>query len=253
MFKRILLIVAFLAIMVGLVFAQDVKVEFEGRYWIADLDAEAKVEESNVGAKFDFKQDLGIGDEDFPEGRVIWHIGPNSKLRFAYTQVDYSGDKEVIRTIEFKGQSYTAGVQVKSGLDIQYLRFGWLWQFIDLADGSIKLGTVVEAKGILADVSLNAPSLSISESEEFFALLPTAGIVLDINPTKKVNLFAEISGFYAGDYGYFFDAEAGVKIVPFKNFSIVGGFRIIDIKAEDAPDFVKVEITGPFLGATLRF
>ena len=253
MFKKVLAGVCFLIIAVGLAFAQDGKLEFEGRYWIADLDAEAKAVESNLGAKFDFKSDLGMQDEDFPEGRIIWHTGPNSKLRLAYTQVDYSGDKEVTRTIEFEGQSYTAGTRVKSGLEIQYLRLGWIWQFIDIADGAIKLGPVIEAKGIIADVSLDAPTLNINESEEFLGGLPTAGIALDINPTKKINLFGEISGFHAGDYGYFFDAEAGLKVMPFKNLSIVAGYRIIDINAEDDPDFLEMQIEGPFVGGTLRF
>ncbi|MBU2540767.1 MAG: hypothetical protein KJ593_02595 [Candidatus Omnitrophica bacterium] len=264
MLKKILITLGFLMVTAGLVFVsscafcesqarQDVTVEFQGRYWVTDLDTEAKVVESNVGAKFDFKTDLGIGDEDFPEGRIIWHIGPNNKIRLGYTQVDYSGDQSISRTIEFKGQSYTSGAQVKSDLDITYLRFGWLWQFVDLFDGGMKFGTILEAKGILADVSLDAPALTIKESEEFFGVLPTVGVTLDINPVKKMNLFAEISGISAGDYGYFFDAEAGIKILPFKNLDIVGGYRMIDIEAEDDPDFFQAQISGPFLAATLKF
>ena len=35
--------------------------------------------------------------------------------------------------------------------------------------------------------------------------------------------------------------------------SLLGGWRIIDFKIEDDPDFVKLELTGPFIGATWRF
>ncbi len=140
-------------------------------------------------------------------------------------------------------------------LDVKYLRLGWVWQFINIADGKFKLGTLLEAKGLWIDASLEAPYLvpPVKESQKYAAGLPTVGVALDINPHKIVNIFAEVSGLPAGKYGYFFDGEAGVKIIPIKNLSIVGGYRIIDIKANDDPDYAKLKISGPFVGATLRF
>jgi len=230
-------------------------VEFEGRYWITDVTAEAKVTESGIGTEVDFKDDLGLKDENFPDGRFTWYTGPNSKLRFAYTQVAYSGDKNTERTIEFGGETYPVGTRVITDLDVIYLRLGWMWQFINIAEGKMKLGTLFEAKGLLLETSLEAPNLipPIKESARFRGVFPTLGAALDINPHKAINVFAEVSGLYAGKYGYFIDGEAGVKIVPIKNLSVLGGYRILDFKAEDEPDFGKAKISGPFVGATLRF
>ena len=231
------------------------KVEFEGRYWITDLTAEAKIIESGIGTGIDFKDDLGLKDENFPDARFTWYTGAKSKLRLAYTQVAYGGKKNIERTIEFDGKTYTAGTRVITDLDVYYLRFGWAWQFINIANGKVKLGTLIEAKGFLVDISLDAPNLipPVKESEEFIGGLPTVGAALDINPHKIVNIFAEVSGIHAGEYGYFLDGEAGVKIIPIKNLSILGGYRIFYFKAEDDPDFAKLRISGPFVGATLRF
>jgi len=231
------------------------RVEFEGRYWITDLTAKAKVTESGIGTDIDFKADLGLKDENFPDVRFTWYTGPKSKLRLAYTQVAYSGAKNVERTIEFNGKTYVVGTRVITDLDVKYLRLGWAWQFINIAEGKVKLGTLLEAKGALVDISLDAPNLipPIEESEDFIGGLPTVGVALDINPHKIVNVFAEVSGIYAGKYGYFLDGEAGLKIIPIKNLSILGGYRILDFKVEDDPDFAKLKISGPFLGATLRF
>lgn len=231
------------------------KVEFEGRYWITDLTAKAEVTESGIGTDIDFKDDLGLKDENFPDVRFTWYTGPKSKLRLAYTQVAYSGEKNVERTIEFDGKTYTAGTRVITDLDVKYLRVGWAWQFINIANGKVKLGTLVEVKGFLVDISLDAPNLilPVKESEEFIGVLPTVGAALDINPHKIVNIFAEVSGIYAGEYGYFLDGEAGVKIIPIKNLSVLGGYRIFYLKAEDDSDFAKLKISGPFVGATLRF
>jgi hypothetical protein len=68
-----------------------------------------------------------------------------------------------------------------------------------------------------------------------------------------VNIFAEGSGLTAGSYGYVYDAEAGVKLIPVKFLSIIGGYRIFGIKAKHHHDYAKLMFHGPFAGATLRF
>ena len=231
------------------------KFEFEGRYWITDLTASIKNTEFGVGTRVDFTSDLGLDDENLPELRFTWYTGPKSRLRLAYTQVEYSGDENLDRTIEFGGETFTTGTRVETDLDVKYLRLGWAWQFIDLAKGRVRLGPLLEAKGFWVDTSLEAPDLvpSIEESVEAVGGLPTVGAILDINPHRAVDVFAEVSGMYAGKYGYALDGEVGVKIIPIKNLSILGGWRIIDFKIEDDPDFVKLELTGPFIGATWRF
>jgi hypothetical protein len=234
-------------------FCQDTKVEFEGRYWVSDMSADVKIIESNIGEKFDVKDDLGIEDENLPEGRLSYHTGPNSLLRLGYTQVQYSADEVVSRTIDFKGQSYTAGTRVESEFDIKYVRLGWLWYFLNLADQKLRLGSVLEAKGIMADVSLKAVTLSLSDSRQLIGGLPTAGLALEVNPIEKLSVFGEVSGIAAGEFGYFFDAEAGLRFTPFKNLSINAGYRMIDLKAENDPDFAKVQLKGPFASVTLKF
>ena len=249
-----LLIGCMLIFSIGVVFA-DTKIELEGRYWITDLACKGKVTElSVIGSDINFKDDLGITDKDFPELRLTWNTGPRSKIRFAYTEIDYSNDKNITKTVTFAGRSYTLGTKVSTTLDVKYLRLGWFWQFIDIAEGAFKLGTLLELKGFMVDASLAAPTLSFSESEQFMGGLPTLGVALDINPLKKINLFAEISGLHAGDYGYFFDAEVGMKIIPLKNFSITGGYRIFNMELEDDnSDYAKLSLTGPFMTGTLRF
>lgn len=254
--KRVIIFM-FVFIMFGLVswvYANSEKIEAEARYWFTDLESKASVTASGVtGTDIDLKDDLGIGDEDLPEARLIWHTGPNSKIRLAYTQVNYSGSKNIEKTITFDGKSYTAGTNVESDLDIQYLRLGWAWQFINLAEDKIKLGTLVDVKVLMLEASLDAPSLGFSESEDFAGALPTVGLVLDLNPIKKVNLFAEVSGLTAGDYGYFIDAETGIKITPLKNFSLSAGYRIFDMKFESDPDYAELTISGPFISGSIKF
>jgi hypothetical protein len=239
---------------VGLAYAESEKFEAEARYWFTDLESKASVTSSGVtGTDIDLKDDLGIGDENLLEARLAWNTGPNSKIKFAYTQVGYSGSKNVDKTITFEGKTYTVGTNVESDLDIQYLRLGWAWQFINLAEGKVKLGTLLDVKALMLEASLDAPSLGFSESADFAGALPTVGLVLDLNPIEKVNLFAEVSGLTAGDYGYFIDTEFGIKLTPMKNFSFSAGYRIFDMKFENDPDYAELTISGPFIGGTLKF
>ncbi len=231
------------------------QIEFEGYYWLPDLSAEGRVSKSGIGTDIDFKNDLGLDDENFPEARFTWYMGPKSRLRLSYIQVGYSGDKHVAKTIDFNGKTYAGNTRVVTDLEAKYARFGLINQFINIADGKVKFGPLIELKGFWVDASLEAPDLSlpIKESEDFAIGLPTLGFALDIAPHKKVNLFAEVSGMPAGNYGYFFDGEAGIKIIPIENLSIAGGYRVFKIEAKNDSDYADLDISGPFIGATLRF
>jgi hypothetical protein len=254
--RKILWILIILIFTPCLAYAQKgPTLEFEGRYWMPDLKGKVKATEAYIGTDTDFKRDLGIKDENFPEARLTWYTGPKSKIRLAYTQADFEGDENLNRTIEFNGQTYTVGTRVKTDVKVRYLRLGWAWQFIDIGKGVVKLGTLLEGKGFWGKVSLEAPDLSpsIKESEKYLFGLPTLGIALDINPHKMVNVFGEASGLTAGSYGYIYDAEAGIKLIPVKFLSIIVGYRIFEIKAKDNPDYAKLRLHGPFAGATLRF
>jgi len=254
MLRKILLSVWMLVCAGGAGIAEGSLVEFEGRYWWADLDAKARAVESNLGADFDFKSDLGIGDENLPEGRLLFHLFGGHKLRFIYTQVQYEGSETVSRTIEFEGQSYTSGTRVNSDLELFYVRAGWLWEFLNVLK-MVRLGTVVEAAGLFADATLEGPNLipAIKESQEYVAVLPMGGLTLHVQPFKWVDVYGEASGFPAGSYGYFFDGEAGVKLTPIRYFTVKGGYRFMDIRAEKDPDFLKVQFSGPFVGGVFEF
>jgi hypothetical protein len=256
MTRKLLWVLVIIVFTPCIAFAQrDVRLEFEGRYWFTDLEGNVKVTSGDIGTDIDFKKDLDIKDEGYPEVRLTWYTGKKSKIRIAYTQVGYEGDANIQRTIQYNGTTYDVGTHVVTDLDIKYARIGWAWQFINIDNGVFKLGTLIEAKGFWTEASLEAPDLAtpIKEKETFWFVLPTIGAALDINPHKMLNIFAEGSGLYAGNYGYMYDVEAGVKLIPIKILSIMGGYRLLEFKAEDKPDFAKVRVHGPFVGVTVRF
>ncbi len=236
----------------GLAWADPI-VELEGRYWITELTSRVKSTQGGAGTNIDLGENLGVDDENLPDIRIHLNAGPFGRFRVGYTRASLSGDRFIGSDILFGGTTFTAGTRVLTDFEANYLRVGWLWQ-ISLLD-TVKLGPVLEAKGLWGKTSLEFPGTvpRTKETERFSFWLPTIGAALNVTPLKSVDLFAEVSGLPAGNLGYFIDAEAGVKIIPMRFVSIVGGYRVFDIKLESGGDSVRLLLHGPFIGVTLRF
>ena len=227
----------------------------EGWLWQGDLEASARVSDGELGTVFDFKEDLGLADEDIPEGRLTWATGPRSRVRLGYLEVGYAGDATVTRTIEFGGETYTVGTRVVTALDKQYARLGWTWQFVETAGGAFRFGTLLELKALAIDARLAAPDLAdpVREAESLDGILPTLGIAIDVVPHRGVEIFIAGAGLDAGDRGSMFDAEAGIRVFPLANLGLLASYRVLDLRLDDDPDYAKLRIEGPFFGLSLRF
>lgn len=237
----------------GLAFAQ--LIELEGRYWFTDLTSSIKAESRSIpGTDIDFDEDLGLDADDSPEARLTFFTGPFSRIRLAYTRLNFEGDKTLSRTVTFEGETFTANTRVASELELHYGRLGWLFQPVVLP-GILRFGGLLELKGFFIDASLRTRDVSpeVRESVRFPLVLPTIGLALDVTALPKLHLFAEASGLPAGDYGHIVDAEVGVRFIPIRFFSLSAGYRIFDIRAGDDDNFAKLRIFGPFVGASVRF
>jgi len=79
------------------------------------------------------------------------------------------------------------------------------------------------------------------------------GLAIDWSPHPVVDLFAEVSGLTLGDRGHVVDAEAGVRVNLTRFFAIIGGYRLFEVRGEEDSSFARLRLSGPFVGATLRF
>ena len=133
------------------------RIELDGRYWIPEVSARAKIEGGPLpGTEFDFVKDLGIDDEPLPDLRLSIFTGPNSKLRLGYTHAAFEGDTIIGRTIQFNGTDYPASTRVVSELDLHYLRLGWIWQ-LPVIPGKLR-GEGVRGRGHAEGAGDHAPA-----------------------------------------------------------------------------------------------
>ena len=68
-----------------------------------------------------------------------------------------------------------------------------------------------------------------------------------------ISLFLEASGLSVGHPGYVVDAETGVRVTVNRFLSVAGGYRFFEIHGEERRSFAHLRLSGPFVGASLRF
>jgi hypothetical protein len=229
-------------------------IDLEGRYWIPQMSSRLRVEAGGFGTDIDARRDLGMQDANFAEGGATLRAGGH-QLGFLYTPIDFNADQNVSRTVVFRGQPYTVGTRVVSELEIQHLQLYWAYQFIRVADNRFRLGPMIEADGFIMHGSLAAPNLSqpITQKEDISVGLPTVGLALDIEPHRLLHVYGRVAGMKVGDYGYFIGSEAGVKVRPIKLLFFSVGYRTFNLHVENSPDFARLQLRGPFVGAGIHF
>jgi len=227
--------------------------DVEARYWFTDLDASTRVESGSIpGTRIDLGQDLDVDDASIPEVRLTLSTGLNSKLRLAYLQGSFDGVTTLGQSLQFSGTTFGANTRVETELDVYYGRIGWTWQF-PVVPGVFRLGPLLEVKGLVVDATVRSPATGVRESALLPMAFPTLGAMLSVTPIAALDIFAEVSGMTFGSLGHVVDAEAGVRFVPVRFLTLSAGYRVFDVRVEHDDDFAKLQLTGPFIGASFRF
>ena len=228
-------------------------VDLEGRYWFTNLDASTKVESGSIrGTRIDVGQDLRVDDANIPEVRLTFSTGLHSKLRLAYLQGSFDGDTTLAQSLQFSGTTFGANTRVDTDLDLYYGRIGWTWQFAPIP-GIFKIGPLLELKGVVVDATIRSSGNGLRESATLPMAFPTVGAMLSVTPMSALDLFAEVSGMTFGDFGHVVDAEIGLRFIPIRFVTVSAGYRLFDLRVSNDDDFAKLTLTGPFVGASIRF
>lgn len=231
-------------------------VEFEARLWTPDLNGGARVGNGGGGTALDLVADLGFGDEETLEGRLIWRPTRRTSLRLAYSSFDFAGDGRLDRTVSFGGTTFDIDARVASLLELEAGRVGLAWQFLSTGDGRVRIGPLVEARGFrgTAEIRTNILGLlPLAATEEFELAFGAAGLVLDAEPTRKLHLYAEWTTAVSTDEGDLTDIEAGLRYYPLDVLGLTVGYRRLEIEAADNNEMFNLELDGPYFGAVLRF
>ncbi len=227
-------------------------IELEGRYWRPKLDSTVKVEDNGIGTEIKLVDDLGMESrKDFYEGRAQIKFAKKHKFNLSYIPIRWEAAKNITKTIQFAGKTYSAGTRVQSKLDLQLVKGGYEYDFLAGKYGF--LGASFDVMAANADVELKAPAILLDQEEEQLLPIPMIGLKGRIYPVKWVNVTGSVAGLPLGSYGYILDAEASVTINPVNYVGISGGYRYLRAKAEYQNDLFNFTLDGPFVALNIRF
>ncbi len=226
----------------------------EARYWPAELDGRLDLENLRDNEFFsgvDPIDDLGLEEDGIYEARLVFRPGKGTVVRLAWQPLAFAGDETITGTVG----AIEVMPRVRTDLDLDYGRLAFAWQFLSSKDGRFRLGPMIEAKGFQgeATVAVDNPIVPLVRTTDFETGLPSAGLMLDLEPSNKVHVFAEASVLVDTGEGDLTDAEAGLRFFVTPAFALTAGYRRIDIDIEDRSDVIEIEIGSVFVGGAVRF
>jgi hypothetical protein len=224
--------------------AEGYNIELEGRYWYPKLDSTVKIVDNNIGTSINLVNDLGFNEQQgFGEARLQIKFFDRNKFNFSCLPMKWEADQVLTQAIQFNGQTYTAGTQVQSRLDMKLFKAGYEFDFI--AGNYGFLGATFDVMVADTQIQLKAPTLAIDETHNATVPIPMIGISGRLNFLKWMGLTARVSGLPAGGYGYVLDAEGSLDINPVKYVGISGGYRFFQAKATYQDNKADYKLDGP--------
>lgn len=254
--RRILQVVTVAAgvlLMAGSAFAAPgFEVGARGGYWFPKLTGSAQTNATG-DTRFDFKDTLGVKDENIPFGEAFLRLG-STTLRVGYAQIAFDGNKTLSDNVTFNGTTYSATDNVISMLDMKMLDGEVQYDFLrpDVGLAGFNLGLILKVKYVDGKIELRSVSRGAT-LKDFKAPIPMVGAAAGVGFLKDmVRVDARAAGIaYSGNHLY--DADAYASFAPLPFVRIQGGYRYIDLKIDKDDTLASFKLSGPYLGAQLSF
>ena len=223
-------------------------------YWLPDLNGDVSYEGDNIpGTELDLEDDLGMERESYPMIEIFAGFGDHH-LSFTYYNADYSGSETLEETIEFGGETYTAGIDVDSTLEYTVMDFAYQWDVIDLenllAGGS--LGLVGKVKYL--DITASIESDTVGKEEADIGVpIPMIGANLHVGILADIlEARFQITGMgYSGNSVVEFLGD--VSYTPFPFMDIHAGYRSFSINVDVDDVEANLLTAGPYVALTIGF
>jgi len=209
-----------------------------------------------TGTTIDLKNDLGIKDQKFGGFELILRPAVKHKFRVQLVPVHYSAVATPQSPLSFAGVTFPAGVPVNSTFHWRAWRFGYEYDFAVTPRGFV--GFTLDLKYTDTDASLTSAATG-TRSASARAPVPALGGILRVNPASHLSLTGEITGFkWPGGWiwsgsGDYLDIDTYATINFANAFGVQFGYRSFDVSYSLTNDAGSFRLSGPYLGAALRF
>ncbi|PKN60893.1 MAG: hypothetical protein CVU53_00735 [Deltaproteobacteria bacterium HGW-Deltaproteobacteria-11] len=223
-----------------------------GYYWFPTLKATLKAGSS--GTEVNIKDDLGIGDSNTYSVEAFAGLG-NHHLTLSYTPLDYSGSKNITKTINFNNKNYVAGSGVNTDLRLKMLDAEYRYDLLNFENilSGFSINLLGKVKYLDGEAKLNSTAAG-EQKQTFGVAVPMIGAGLHVGMIANIlEARAQAAGIgYSGNY--FVDALADVTLTPFPFVRLSAGYRYMKIKIDNISDtYGDLDFYGPYLGLAVAW
>jgi hypothetical protein len=209
-----------------------------------------------TGTNIDFKQQLGLHNQWFPEVHLVIRPQTKHKIRFDFYPLYYKQSATLAAPLNFDGQTYLAGQTVTSSLYWNEWQIGYEYDAITFERGYI---------GGVVGMNYYAVSGQLSNGSQAGAAgvhipMPGLGAIGRYYLTTRFSLTGAFTGYFlpgsdTSTHGHVIDVDLYGTINVSKYVGIQGGYRLLDAAHHfnspvNTGDF---RIGGGFLGGTIRY
>jgi hypothetical protein len=231
-------------------------IEGAANYWMPTADMFVSSEGlGQTPTLIDFKKDLGLQDQRFPNLRLVLKASSGNKFFLQFTPITYTQTGSTPRTIIFNGQRYPVNVPVNSTLEWKAYRIGYEYDFVKMNRGYG--GFILEAKYTDVRVELKTPLLD--EFAHAQAPIPALGGVVRVYVVPNISVTAEVTGFKLPDKliknssAHYVDFDIYGTLNFTNNFGVQGGYRSLDVGYAIKTDTGTFTMKGPYIGGVVRY
>jgi hypothetical protein len=224
-------------------------------YWFPTADFVVASEGLGIaGTSIDFKRDLGLTDQRFPEVQLTLKPTRGQKLRFQYIPILYDQSAVLKTNIVFNGISYGVNIPVNSTLDWKAYRFAYEYDFVVKNRGFA--GFIVEAK--YTDVQINLAAPGAVEFAHARAPIPALGGIGRVYVVPNISITAEVTGMKFPDIdkryaAHYVDVDVYGTVNITNNIGAQVGYRSLDVGYVIKTDTGSLTLKGLYFGVVARY
>jgi hypothetical protein len=242
--------------------AQDETMGVRVREWFARMSGTAEAQDNNSNfTKVDLADDLGLGNRNLTtEIQAYLHLPVLGRLYAGWWRAHDSGSEDLMRTVEFAGQSFSVSTEVDSQftLDVGYLTYEFDLPTIPIGSlVKLELGVSAGVRVIRGEGSISGGGQSASDSG--VVGLPTLGAHATAKFFDFVRAEVEVLGLvfkYANNKVEYLEmfGEATVEPLPWVFAGV--GYKLAEVKLDHGGSNrfdIHLDISGIYVTAGVRF
>jgi hypothetical protein len=188
-----------------------------------------------IGTVVDFEDTLGLDESTWaPQGLLRFRISERWRVELEHFQLDRDHTVTTTQDIEWGDESFPAGTQLTTSLDVSVTRLSFGYSFFKRQDKELGIGLGFHITDYDAELSASGGN---SESGDLLAPLPVISLYGQVALTEQWALGGRLDAFkveYDPYQGHIYSIGIDATWYPWRNFGMGFGWRGLEfeVKAE---------------------